>query len=313
MTPPAPRFAIVGAGGVGGCLGAALDQAGFKTTFIARGVHLRVMQEIGLRIEAPDGGYSLAVDATDDPARIGPVDYVLFAVKLWDTEAVATACRPLLGPGTAVITLQNGVEAAGILASVLGLDHVMCGVAEISAAITAPGTVTRFSPFQRIRVGEYDRTDGGRLRVLADCCAAAGIDFDRPSDIHAAVWSKFVFLVGVSSMTALTRRPIGAVRSDLDTRAMLRSIMEEAYIIGSERGVALPVGTVDAQLAFVDTLPSNLRASMALDVEHGKRLELQWLSGAVSRMGKELGIPTPANDFVVAALKLLDCNWASGS
>jgi 2-dehydropantoate 2-reductase len=184
----------------------------------------------------------------------------------------------------------------------------MCGVAEISAAITAAGTITRFSPFQRIRVGEYARADGRRLDVLSDCCAASGIGFDRPSDIHTAVWSKFVFLVGLSGITAVTRRPIGEVRSDPDTRAMLRSMMTEANSIGRERGVALPEETVDAQLAFMDTLPSNLRASMALDVEHGRRLELPWLSGAVSRMGRALGIPTPANDFVVAALKLLDSN-----
>ncbi len=305
MTTDRPSFAVVGAGGVGGYFGGRLAQAGFETAILARGAHLEAIRRSGLRVEQPDGGFTVQVQATDDPAQIGPVDFVLFAVKLWDTEAAAEACRPLLGPATAVVSLQNGVDSEPTLARILGGDHVMGGVAEISAAITAPGTITRFSPFQRIRAGELQPVDSDRLGRLADACRAAGIDFNRPDDIVAAIWLKFVFLVGLSALTALTRRPIGPVREDPDTRALLRAVIQEAFAVGRAKGVVLPDDTVDTRMAFVDTLPAEMRASMAMDLEQGRRLELPWLSGAVSRLGRELGVETPANDFVVAALKLL--------
>lgn len=305
-----PRFAVVGAGGVGGYFGARLARAGFETVFVARGGHLAAIRRDGLRVVEPDGGFTLAVEATDDPAAIGPVDFVLFAVKLWDTEAAAEQCRPLLGPGTAVVSLQNGVDSEPTLARVLGGGHVMGGVAEISSAITAPGTITRFSPFQRIKAGELQGCDmqagdGARLRRLAEACAAAGIAFERPDDIQVAIWTKFAFLVGLSALTALTRRPIGAVRSDPDTRALLRQVVEEAVATGRAQGIALPADLADRQMAFMDNLPAEMRASMAMDLEKGQRLELPWLSGAVVRMAKQLAVEAPANGFVVAALKLL--------
>jgi len=305
MTGNRPSFAVVGAGGVGGYFGGRLAQAGFETAILARGAHLEAIRRSGLRVEQPDGGFTVQVQASDDPAQIGPVDFVLFAVKLWDTETAAEACRPLIGPDTAVVSLQNGVDSEPTLARVLGGDHVAGGVAEISAAITAPGTVTRFSPFQRIRAGELHPTDSDRLDRLAGACQAAGIDFNRPTDIVAAIWMKFVFLVGLSALTALTRRPIGPVREDPDTRALLRAVMQEAFEVGRAKGVALADDTIDTRMAFVDTLPAEMRASMAMDLEQGRRLELPWLSGAVSRLGRELGVATPANDFVVTALKLL--------
>lgn len=300
-----PRFAVVGSGGVGGYFGARLARAGYPTVFLARGAHLAAIRRDGLRVAEPDGGVTLAVEATDDPAGVGPVDFALFAVKLWDTEAAAEQCRPLIGPDTAVVSLQNGVDSEPTLARILGGGHVMAGVAEISAAITAPGTVTRFSPFQRIKAGELLPRDGARLQRLAEACAAAGIGFEQPDDIQAAIWTKFSFLVGLSALTALTRRPIGAVRADPDTRALLRRVVEEAVAVGRAKGKALPADLTDRQMAFMDNLPAEMRASMAMDLEKGQRLELPWLSGAVVRMANELGIEAPANGFVVAALKLL--------
>lgn len=299
-----PRFAVVGTGGVGGYFGARLANAGFETTFLARGAHLAAIRQDGLRVVEPDGGFTLAAVATDDPATIGPVDFALFAVKLWDTEAAAAQIRPLIGPDTAVVSLQNGVDSEPALARILGGSHVMAGVAEISSAITAPGTITRFSPFQRIKAGELESRDGARLQRLAEACTAAGIAFQQPDDIQAAIWTKFTFLVGLSALTALTRRPIGAVRSDPDTRALLRRVVDEAVLAGRAKGVLLPDDLTDRQMAFMDSLPAEMRASMAMDLEKGQRLELPWLSGAVVRMAGELGIDASANAFVVAALKL---------
>lgn len=300
-----PRFAVVGTGGVGGYFGARLASAGFETTFLARGAHLDAIRRDGLRIVEPDGGFTVAAEATDDPARIGPVDFALFAVKLWDTETAAEQCRPLIGPDTAVLSLQNGVDSEPVLARVLGAGHVMGGVAEISAAITAPGTITRFSPFQRIKGGELEPRDDARLRRLAEACEAAGIAWQQPDDIQVAIWTKFTFLVGLSALTALTRRPIGAVRSDPDTRALLRRVVDETVAVGRAKGVSLADDLTDRQMAFIDSLPAEMRASMAMDLEKGQRLELPWLSGAVVRMGRELGVDATANGFVVAALKLL--------
>lgn len=305
MSTEQPRFAIVGAGGVGGYFGGRLAQAGFETAILARGQHLAAIQGSGLRVENPDGPFTVQVKASADPAEIGPVDFVLFSVKLWDTEEAGQACLPLLGPDTAVVSLQNGVDSEDILARILGREHVMGGVAEISAAITAPGTVTRYSPFQRIRAGELFRDDDARVQRLAAACGKAGIDFEAAGDIAVAIWLKFVFLVGLSALTALTRRPIGAVRSDPDTRALLQQVVAEAFAVGRAKGIAMADGTVEQRMKFVDTLPEGMVASMAMDLEQGRRLELPWLSGAVSRIGREHGVATPANDFVVAALKLL--------
>ena len=299
-----PRFAVVGTGGVGGYFGARLARAGFETTFLARGAHLAAIRRDGLRVVEPDGAFTVAAEATDDPATIGPVDFALFAVKLWDTEAAAAQIRPLIGPDTAVVSLQNGVDSEPALAGILGGGHVMGGVAEISSATTAPGTITRFSPSQRIKAGELQPRDGARLHRLAEACTAAGIAFQQPDDIQAAIWTKFTFLVGLSALTALTRRPIGAVRADPDTRALLRRVVDEAVLAGRAKGVALPDDLTDRQMAFIDSLPAEMRASMAMDLEKGQRLELPWLSGAVVRMAGELGFDASANAFVVAALKL---------
>lgn len=302
MTAGAPRFAVVGCGGVGGGFGAQLARAGYEVGFVARGAHLEALRGSGIAVEAPDGRFALPVRATDRPAEIGPVDIVLFAVKLWDTAEAVEACRPLLGPETAVLCLQNGVDSVPLLAGALGREHVMGGVAEISAMIAAPGRIVRVSPFQRIRFGELDGRPGARSALLAEALAAAGIDHELPPDIVAAIWSKFEFLVGLSALTAVTRCPIGEVRADPGARRLLREVMAEVRAVALARGVALVPDSTDRQMAFVDALPPAVRASMALDLERGRRLELPWLSGAVVRLGEELGVATPANRFVCAAL-----------
>ena len=304
MTTAKPSFAIMGSGGVGGYFGARLAQSGFDTTFVARGAHLQAMRQSGLRVEGPGEFFSISAKATDDPREIGPVDFVLFAVKLWDTESAGAACKPLMGPGTAVVSLQNGIDFEETLTSILGRGHVMGGVAEISATIAAPGFIKKISPLSRIRFGELDRSRSARAQALARAVSEAGINADLSEDINLAIWNKFVFLTGLSAVTALTRHPIGKVRADPDTRDLLGEIMSETLRVGQAAGVSIDDAIVTERLQFIDSLPAEIRASMAVDLMAGRRLELPWLSGAVVRKGAELGISTPANAFVGKALKL---------
>jgi 2-dehydropantoate 2-reductase len=298
------RFAVMGTGGVGGGFGARLARAGFPVSFVARGAHLAAIREAGLRVEGPEGGFTVRVPATDDPAEIGPVDFVLFTVKLWDTEAAAEACRPLIGPETAVVCLQNGVEGPGMIAGVLGAEHVIGGVAEISAVIEAPGVIRQVSDFCRIRFGEMDDRRSDRAARLGAALAEAGIEAEHVAEIERSLWLKFVFLTGHSALTALTRARIGAVRANPETRALLRAVVEEAVAVGQARGVRLSDADVDSRFGYYDALPAEMRASMAVDLERGNRLELPWLSGAVVRLGEAAGVATPANRFVEQALAL---------
>lgn len=305
MTEARPRFAIMGSGGVGAYFGACLARAGVETWFLARGAHLEAMRAGGLRIEEADGSVEThPVNATDDPAEIGAVDFVLFCVKLWDTAEAGAACRPMLGAHTAVVSLQNGVNAEDELSALLGADHVMGGVAEIFATIEAPGLIKRVSPFARLRFGELDGSLSPRSQRLAAALSVPGIEVDHRTDINVALWNKFLLLIGVSATTAITRQPIGAVRGDPDTRMLLEQVMTEVLALAQASGIPLADGIVAERMALIDAMPADMRASMAHDLAHGRRLELPWLSGAVVRRGREVGVPTPANGFVFAALKL---------
>ena len=295
----------MGAGGVGGYFGGRLAAAGTDVAFIARGEHLAALRRDGLRIASALGDAVIEpVKATADPAAIGPVDVVWIAVKLWGTEEAARAVAPLIGPQTAVISFQNGVEAEDLLIRHYGKEHVGGGVAHISAVIERPGVIRHNGTLQKLAFGELDGDRSRRAVALLDACRNAGIDAAIPEDIHRAIWEKFVFLVGLSGMTTLTRLPVGPVREDEDTRAMLRGAMREAAAVARARGVDLPADAAERQLAFMDGLPHEMISSMLGDLRRGSRLELPWLAGAVVRLGRELGVATPVNNFIHGALKL---------
>lgn len=304
MNEDRPTFAVMGTGGVGGYFGARLAEAGYPVSFIARGAHLEAIQSEGLFVDSPEGSIRIIAPATDSAADIGPVDFVLMSVKLWDTETAAAQIKPLIGPDTAVLSLQNGIDSEDILGAELGQDHVLGGVAQISAFITAPGHIEKLSAFHRIQYGELDGRQSARCQRLEHCLNNAGIDADYSQDIVSEIWKKFIFLTGLSALTALTRKSIGPVRDDPDTRALLSDIMSEVYMVARAKGIALDDDLVAQRMHFVDSLPADMQASMAVDLEQGRRLELPWLSGAVVRLGLELNLPTPANTFVTTALKL---------
>jgi 2-dehydropantoate 2-reductase len=299
------RIAVMGTGGIGGFFGGRLAQAGNDVTFIARGAHLAAMKQDGLKVESALGDIHIArPSVTDNPAEIGPVDLVLFGVKLWDTESAARSIAPIVGPDTAVISFQNGVQKDDVLREVLGERAVVGGVAYISATIAAPGVIRHAGALQRLVFGEYDGKASPRTTAFLEACKAAGINAEISGDIRRALWEKFVFLVGLSGTTASTRHTIGPVRGNPQTRAFLLDVMREVVAVGLAEGIALAPDFADDRLAFCDTLPTDMTSSMHNDRERGNRLEVQWLSGDVAARGKRLGVPTPANRAIYDILTL---------
>jgi 2-dehydropantoate 2-reductase len=298
------RIAVVGAGGVGGGFGAALAKAGAEVTFIARGAHLAAMKQEGLKIQGPRGETHLVpTRATDDPAEIGKVDIVLFCVKLWDVESAGEQIKPLIGPDTAVIPLQNGVDAAERLVPILGGSAVMGGVAQISASIIKPGVILQVGTFMRMIFGELDGKRSKRGEEFLALCQKAGFDATLSEQITTELWMKFILLAANASITAATRQPIGILRDDPDLRAVFEAAWQETAAVGRASGVTLPADAVDKIREFMGHAPPAMKASMALDLERGNRLELPWLGGKVVELGRKLGIPTPAHSLMYALLK----------
>ena len=298
------RIAVVGAGGVGSGFGAALAKAGADVTFIARGAHLAAMKSAGLKVLGPRGDTHLVpTRATDNPAEVGPVDVVLFCVKLWDVESAGEAIKPLVGPDTAVIPLQNGIDAAERLIPILGSRAVMGGVAQISASITAPGVIQQVGTFMRMVFGELDGTRSKRAEDFLALCLKAGFDATLSDQILTELWMKFVLLATNAGITAATRRPIGELRDDPDIRPVMIAALREVFEVGKAKGVPLPADAVEKILDFIGHAPAAMRASMALDLERGNRLELPWLNGKVVELGRQLGVATPVHGMMYAVLK----------
>ncbi len=298
------RIAVIGAGGVGGGFGAALAKTGADVTFVARGSHLAAMKQDGLKIQSPRGDTHLVpTQATDNPAEIGAVDIVLFCVKLWDVESAGEAIKPLVGPATAVIPLQNGIDAADRLRPILGGDAVMGGVAQISASIVAPGVIQQVGTFMRMIFGELDGRRSQRAEAFLALCQKAGFDATLSEEILTELWMKFIPLTTNAGITAATRRPLGELRDDPDIRPVMLAAVREVYEVGKARGVALPADAVEKAIEFIGHAPAAMKASMALDLDRGNRLELPWLNGKVVELGRQLGVPTPTHAMLHAVLK----------
>ena len=298
------RIAVIGTGGVGGAFGAALAKAGGDVTFLARGAHLAAMREHGLRVEGDRSNTLIQpVQATDDPAGIGVVDVVLFCVKLWDVETAGAAIKAMVGSDTAVIPLQNGIDAAARLTPILGAKAIMGGTVGISATIGAPGLIKQVGTMMQMSFGELDGSNSPRGERLLALAEKAGFHVTLTSAIETAIWIKFIMLTGVSGVTALTRLPLGKLRDDPDVFGLFEQTMRETEALGRAKGVTGLEGVADKHLAGLRTSPPTVMASMAHDLIRGNRIELPWLAGRVVSLGKELGVPTPANGFIHAALK----------
>jgi 2-dehydropantoate 2-reductase len=297
------KILIMGTGGVGGYYGGGMAQQGHDVTFVARGAHLQAIREKGLQIQSVFGDFQVSpAKAVEDPAEAGPVDFILFSTKTYNTEHAAKAMLPAIGPGTTVLSLQNGVDAAERIGAIVGMGHMLAGATWISAAIEAPGVIKQVSQFRRIAVGELDGSNTDRLRAVYDALKGTGANVEIPADIRKILWTKFVFISANSGIGSLTRLPIGDYRQVPETRAMLTSLMKEVEAVARAEGAELDADVVQKSLDFVDNAAPHIKPSMQLDVESGKQTELESMIGVVGRKGREHGVPTPVADFAYAIL-----------
>ena len=299
------KVAIMGAGAIGAYVGARLAQAGLDVALIARGNHLDAIRKDGLCVESPLGEVSgLGLTATDKPADIGVVDLVIFTVKLWDTETAARAMKPLIGPHTRVVTLQNGIDSVATISKHVARDQVVGGTIYLFAVIDRPGVIRNSGGVHKMIFG----ADNGNtlMKQLSDALdRAPGIDGECCDDVSQVIWQKYIRLVPLSAATALTRKSVGDVRSDATTRAFLQSLLEELVSVAEAEGHEFAGDQVAEGMAFYDALPEQFKSSMLEDVERGNRLELPWLSARVCELGELHGIATPANWATKCGLHLL--------
>ena len=301
------RFAIFGVGAIGGYFGGRLAQAGEEVAFIARGEHLEALRTKGLRVDSINGDFVLpAVTATDDPSRIGVVDVVLVGVKTWQVPAAAESMRPLLGEDTLVLPLQNGVEAPAQLAKILGREHVCGGLAKIISYIAGPGHIRHTGADPYIALGELDNQPSDRLERLRRALQRSGVSAEIPPDITAALWAKFLFVASWGGVGAITRAPIGVIRSVSQTRRMLEGSMQEIYEVADALNVNLAPDAVSAAMGFIDTLPPNGTTSMQRDIIENRPSEIESWTGAVVRFGRDAGVPVPINEFTYNSLLPLE-------
>ncbi|MEX2536876.1 MAG: 2-dehydropantoate 2-reductase [Trueperaceae bacterium] len=299
------RIAVVGAGAVGAYFGGRLAIAGNEVHLLARGEHLRALQENGLTIKSPLGDLTgVRIPATDDPHGLGPVDVVLIAVKAHDLAAAANTAQLLIDDDTAVIGLQNGIQAEDELAAALGTKRVLGGVAYIEASLAEPGVIEHRSTFARLAFGELDGQRSRRAVAFLEACQEAGIDAALSLDIRRELWRKWVFICAFSGMTALSRQPIGVIMADSDLTGVYRTLLEEMVALARAESIELAPDAVEERLAFTrERLHPEMRSSLLVDLHRGKPLELDVLNGHAVRLGRRLGVPTPANEVVYAALK----------
>ena len=297
------RIAVVGAGGVGGYFGARLVQAGEQVVFLARGAQLDALRSRGLAIVSPRGNAALGPQwATDNPAEAGPVDAVLLCIKTWQLADAEPTVRPLLGPDTCLVPFQNGVEAADTLVAAYGRNPVLGGIAKIVAYMDGPGCIREVGGPTAAAFAELDNRPSERVARLRDAFRRSGIDVEEPADIHAAIWSKFLFVATAGGVGAVARMPIGVLRRVPETRRLLQDGMGEIAALARARGVRLPDDIVGRTMAFVDTLPADGTASLQRDIAGGRRSELDAWSGAVVRLGGATGLPTPVHAFIYGSL-----------
>ncbi len=297
------KIAVMGSGGIGGYYGGLLTRTGQDVTFIARGAHLAAIRANGLRVKSVHGNFVISpAHATDAPAEVGTVDMVLICVKTPDTEQAAEAIRPMVGPNTTVVSLQNGIDTAERIGAVVGMEHVVGGVTWISSAIEAPGVIRQISQFRRVALGEFDGQITLRVQAIAAAFEETGVTVDLVTDIARLLWTKFVFIAGISGVGALTRLEIGDYRSVPETRALLVSLMREVESLARAGGVDLSADVIEESLAIVDGAAPTIKPSMQRDVEAGRRSELESMIGVICRKGRELDIPTPSANVVYSAL-----------
>jgi 2-dehydropantoate 2-reductase len=296
------RIAIFGTGGAGGYFGAHLARAGEEVVFIARGEHLKAIREQGLRVETTAGEIITHSDATDDPGQVGAVDVVLLGTKTWQVMDAARAMRPMMSPQTFVVPLQNGVEAANALATVLGAEHVLGGLCGSVSRVISPGYILSIGETNFIKFGELDNKPSERAVHLQQAFERAGVKAEIPADIQAAVWEKFIFVAPYGGIGAVTRAPARVIRSLPVTRQMLERGMREILEVARARQVSLAEGIIEKSMGLIDALAPDSTTSLQRDIVAGKPSELEAWNGAVVRLGQEADVTTPLHEFIYHSL-----------
>ncbi|HYA13795.1 MAG TPA: 2-dehydropantoate 2-reductase [Syntrophales bacterium] len=298
------KIAIMGVGGVGGYYGGLLAQSGQDVTFIARGKHLQAILDKGFQIKSVHGDFTVSpAKATDEPSRIGPVDFILFATKTYQTDEAAKLIKPIVSKDTVVVSLQNGVDAADRIGAVVGMEHMLGGATWLSAAIEEPGVIGQYSQFRRIAIGEFNGQLTPRLDAVYKALQATGATVEVSDNILKVLWTKFVFISSVSAMGCLTRVTFGEYRSVPETRTVLINALSEVAAVANAKGISLDADVVAKTLAFIDGSSPGIKPSMQRDVEAGKRSELESMIGVVVRMGAQHNVPTPVMRLTYALLK----------
>ena len=298
------KIGIMGTGGVGGYYGGLLVQAGQDVRFVARGAHLQAIREKGLQVKSVHGDFLVSpARATDKPTEVGPVDLVIVATKTYHTDEAAQAIRPMVRPDTAVISFQNGVDAAERIGAVVGMAHMLGGATWLSAAIEAPGVIGQYSQFRRIALGEFDGRITERAQAIAQVLRTTPATVELVTNITQVLWTKFMFIAAVSALGSLTRVPYGGYRQVPEARALLTEAMGEVVAVARAKGVSLEADIVPKTLAFIDGSPPDIKPSMQRDVEAGRVSELESMIGIVVRLGAELGVATPVMRFTYSVLR----------
>ena len=302
------RIAIMAAGGLGSYYGALLAKDGHDVTFIARGAHLQAIRANGLIVKSIHGDVMIKpAKATDNPAEVGVVDWILFGIKTYDNDAAAQAIKPMIGANTTVVTFQNGVDNHDHIGAVIGKEHVIVAPTQVVSNIAAPGIIEQKSPFRSSTIGEvYGQGLTPRVQTFADMLKRTGIDAIAVADGRIPLWHKLVFIASTSGMATLSRTAPYDLIQMPEARATLRAAMEEVYAVAKAQGVQVDDGIVERQYQFTMNLKPGAKPSMQLDLEAGKRLEIDALSGAVVRLGAEKNVPTPVHRTIYVALKMED-------
>jgi 2-dehydropantoate 2-reductase len=298
------KIVMMATGGVGGYYGARLAAGGHDVYFIARGAHLAALRTNGLKLISANGDLHLrSVYATDEPATLGTADIVIFAVKQYDTETAARLVVPVIGDETAVISIQNGMDPRERLKSIIGREHVLGGTTYITGAkVISPGIIKHTGTIARLVFGEYDRSVSVRGERFLNACETIGIDALFSTDICKEMWAKFALLSAFSGVSSMLRKAAGPIMSDPDSRKLLKDAIAETVAVAKAKGIDLGEDYVAKHGDFYGSIPPDTKSSMLMDLENGRRIELNWLSGAVAQFGDELGVATPTHHAIYGAL-----------
>ena len=296
------RIAVMGAGGVGGYFGGLLARAGNDVTLIARGPHLEAIRDRGLHVKGHREEFTVSVAATDDPWQAAPVDLVVFSVKTYQNAAAIPSMAPIVGESTSVLTLQNGVDGYQQVASVMGQDRVLPGAAYIESQIEAPGVIRQVGDVVRIAFGEAGGQRTSRAEAILDTLRAAGITAELSTDVVKELWTKLLFISTLAGVTSTARAPLSRLMEHDVARETILASMREVEAVGRARGVRLDPEVVETTMRYMETSARDLHASMHTDLELGRPLELEALNGAVVRLGREVGVPTPVHSILYSLL-----------